>query len=80
MRRARTWRGPRRVRAPDERRVPPATARARRTGPRPASGLLDQLTSRVLPFQYGSRSLNFWIFPVAVRGITGRNSTVVGDL
>ena len=30
--------------------------------------------------QYGSRSLNFWILPVAVRGISVRNSTEVGAL
>lgn len=39
-----------------------------------------QLTSRPRPAQYGSRSLNFWILPVAVRGIASRNSTDVGAL
>lgn len=30
--------------------------------------------------QYSCRSLNFWIFPVAVRGMASRNSTDVGAL
>src|SRR5262249_17865209 len=32
------------------------------------------------PFQYLSRSRNFWSFPVAVRGSASRNSTEVGHL
>ena len=40
----------------------------------------SQLTWRSRPSQCCSRSLNFWIFPVAVRGIESRNSTLVGAL
>jgi hypothetical protein len=39
-----------------------------------------QLTWRSRPSQYGARSLNFWSFPVAVRGSSSRSSTDVGHL
>lgn len=39
-----------------------------------------QLTCRDRSFQNGSRSLNFWILPVAVRGSSSRNSTRFGHL
>ena len=40
----------------------------------------NQLTRRARPCQKGSRSLNFWSLPVAVRGKPSRNSTEVGHL
>jgi hypothetical protein len=45
---------------------------------RPSWG--GQFTWRARPSQYSWRNLNFWIFPVAVRGIAARNSTDVGAL
>jgi hypothetical protein len=39
-----------------------------------------QFTWRSGPSQYSWRSLNFWTFPVAVRGMASRNSTDVGAL
>jgi hypothetical protein len=40
----------------------------------------SQFTWRSGPSQYSWRSLNFWTFPVAVRGMASRNSTDVGAL
>ena len=39
-----------------------------------------QLICRSESFQNDSRSLNFWIFPVAVRASSSRNSTRLGSL
>lgn len=39
-----------------------------------------QFTCRSRPFQNGSRSLNFWSLPVAVRASSGRNSMRLGHL
>ena len=48
--------------------------------PRPGEAPVRQFTWRSEPSQNDSRSLNFWILPVAVRASSSRNSTRLGIL
>ena len=69
-----------RVTAPGEQRFGPLQGPAPSGARGGEEGVLFQFTWRSESFQKDSRSLNFWILPVAVRASSSRNSTRFGIL